>query len=384
MSDLSESTSFTDDAKAAINVEFNQRCVLCLTQSFLLHTAYILRSELQVEASVQLGLLRKSPSRREAANAILLCPTCHLSYMTGAEPRVPPLACFVPCLEILEYIQWCLAQNPNANIEDILDDLRSGLASEEHSARARPFLDMYQLRVDPVTPNDTHPRRLRIMTDRMPPPVILSPTGTFVPAPSPANGTTYKIFDASAVPSDAPDATSVWGTIPILPPTMHDTDGDVLLWHIPGTPGRRPDTKSENPVVYHSESLLYRLKGRLLGVPYIPPNQDPKETTEEDGEPARHDYVAPRPHRTPREKEEDGPVWTFGPDSSSTHAIQIATGTILPEPWHQRISAEGEPVPLAFPSPFDYPGAPGSGQILFHGPADSDDVQDDSSIVCNS
>ncbi|KAF8992654.1 hypothetical protein BDZ89DRAFT_1086108 [Hymenopellis radicata] len=100
------SQDFTATTRRAIQDRFG-RCALCCALPPVLHHCHILEKAEKSgdEQSVfggNWGLIPKDYNGAGSLNGMSLCPTCHLSYMTGNGSSAP--ICFVPCAEILQYL----------------------------------------------------------------------------------------------------------------------------------------------------------------------------------------------------------------------------------------------------------------------------------------
>ncbi|KAJ7134823.1 hypothetical protein C8R44DRAFT_730159 [Mycena epipterygia] len=290
----------------------------------------------------------------------------------SATSSLPPVA-FVPCIQILQYLDWYLSVNNPAqtyeNLEDILEDIKTNTSLQ--AVQTRPFFDLYQLWID-GSPNDSY----QITTNQMPM-VVCVADNTFV---SPSQ---KKTLDSSLHP------TPVTCQIVDAAEETKNSEGAMHQKRPPHVLDRYRSTPSIPKVL----SGFHRLKA-------FPPLrnlelEDPEGVSGDLRPPKLPlQLVAPRPEPSARsEEEEEKEAWTYGPDFSSNCAIEFATGIIVPKPWFQlrpppvhtsipvfvntpKIISQGESVPLSIDSPFKYPGGQ-AGDLAFLQSAAGDEEDDD-------
>ncbi|KAJ7134821.1 hypothetical protein C8R44DRAFT_436016 [Mycena epipterygia] len=316
--------------------------------------------------------------------------------MTATQSMPAPVR-FVPCLEVLGYLDWYLDETRNKhrvfdNVEDILEDVKTN--NSPQAVNTRMFLDLYQLLVEP--PSHWQEQTYWITTDQMPPVVHLTSNGQFlqyVASTSLNPPPLYQIFAASTVPKGAP---AKLGSIPIHPVNTLSEDGATLLWRIPGRSAAAFLTyiltstvfvkNEDDEIRKYTKQVLDKLRTATrpplkfdftsrIGVSEDAPLASTSSLLE------LEERMAPAPVRTPREKDDDdNQVWTYGPEFSSSSAIALATGHTIPKPWLQHRPPPGEPVPLSIDSPFKYPGGP-AGSLAFIQSSAGGDSDDDSDAL---
>ncbi|KAF8998909.1 hypothetical protein BDZ89DRAFT_1147913 [Hymenopellis radicata] len=230
-------SEFSVYAQEEIDTRFGQRCALCMDHPAKVHYCRILDSEPGSDlhtTGTAFNLISNNFSRSNSNNGVLLCPTCHLSYLASFE-AVPALLSFIPCPEILRYLMSRLVSRDFRDVDTILNELAFSPPTTNEAVMARPFIDMYTILPSPEFRRRTIP--LRRATEYLPPKLILDATSrSLIDASDVVSPGTnlYRVFDAATIPLTA--APQELGSLHLSPSNLLGVhhDGSRLYWKLPG------------------------------------------------------------------------------------------------------------------------------------------------------